>query len=124
MMQWTRSTTASQVDAPLRPEFDDTRGTYSKELNRMLTAAVVNRRFRNLLLTDPQAALHAGYRDESFHLSESEQAALLAIHSTDLRDFAAQLEAQIVDGPLAEQDSYVSHPARRTEPAPGVAHYA
>lgn len=123
MMQWTRSTTASPVDAPLQPGSNGNRGAFSKDLNRMLTAAVVSRGFRNLLLTDPQAALRAGYNDESFHLSESERDAILAIHPTDLRDFAAQLEAQIADGSSKELESYDPHPARRMESAPGVPYY-
>jgi hypothetical protein len=63
----------------------------------MLTAAVVNRRFCQLLLSDPQAALHSGYNGESFHLNDNERAAVLSVHAADLRDFAAQLSAQMAD---------------------------
>lgn len=124
MMHWALSMTASQVGAPLRPGLDDTKGAYSKDLNRMLTAAVVSRRFRTLLLTDPQMALHAGYNNESFHLSENERDVILAIHAADLRDFAAQLEAQLADGVTADPDSYIRPPTRHLEPAPGVANFA
>ncbi|RIK40829.1 MAG: hypothetical protein DCC55_13820 [Chloroflexi bacterium] len=89
----------------------------------MLTAAVVSRRFRNLLLTDPQAALHAGYNDESFSLSESERDAVLAIQAANLRDFATQLVIEMDDDAKADPGSDTPHRARQTEAAPGVAHY-
>jgi hypothetical protein len=100
---------------------DESSGTYSKDLNRILTAAVVNRRFCHLLLNDPQAALHSGYNGETFHLSEREQQALLAVDAANLRDFAAQLMEQMVDDDTL---TGYSTPARRNEPAPEIVHWA
>jgi hypothetical protein len=121
MRTWPFSTTASQVGLPPQPVSDESSGTYSKDLNRILTAAVVNRRFCHLLLTDPQAALHNGYNGESFHLSEREQQALLAVDAANLRDFAAQLIERML-----QEDTLAGHatPARRNEAAPGVVHLA
>jgi hypothetical protein len=90
----------------------------------MLAAAVVSRSFRNQLLTDPQAALRGGYNGESFHLSESEQDAIQAIQATDLRDFAAQLIAEMDENSWVETGAYASQRARNVEVAPGIAHYA
>jgi hypothetical protein len=90
----------------------------------MLAAAVVSRSFRNQLLTDPQAALCSGYNGESFHLSESEQDAIQAIQATDLRDFAAQLVAEMDESRWVESGVYTPQRVRNTEAAPGIAHYA
>lgn len=63
----------------------------SPELNRLLTAAVVNRRFCRLLLTNPLRALALGYRGEAFQLNPTEMQRVSAIRATSLRDFALQL---------------------------------
>jgi hypothetical protein len=115
------STIASRVAAPARFAPDNSTGAYSNEMNRMLTAAVVSRRFCNLLLTDPQAALRHGYNGESFQLNESERDAILAIHAGDLRDFAAQLVAQVSPEESAELDYRTPRHAYYNEPASGVA---
>lgn len=61
------------------------------ELSRLITAAVVNQKFCNLLLTNPATALATGYGGESFYLTTDEQELILSIHATTLADFATQL---------------------------------
>ena len=63
----------------------------SKNLNRLLSAAVVSPRFRCLLLSDPIAALAAGYNGESFQLTPAEYAAVTSLRVGTVPDFAAQL---------------------------------
>lgn len=63
----------------------------SPEINRLLTAAVVNRRFCCLLLANPLRALTLGYRGEAFQLDPAEVRRVTAIRATSLRDFALQL---------------------------------
>lgn len=63
----------------------------STEINRLLTAAVVSRRFCQLLLANPVAALTAGYRGESFRLNADEMRRVTAIRASSLQDFAQQL---------------------------------
>ncbi len=65
--------------------------SHSPELNRLLVAAVVNRRFCRLLLANPIAALAAGYRGQPFKLTAAEHGHVLAIRATSLVDFAHQL---------------------------------
>jgi hypothetical protein len=65
----------------------------SREINRMLTAAVVSRKFCQLLLADPLLAMRSGYNGESFQLAADEIDLLLSIRATTLPDFAAQLLA-------------------------------
>src|SRR5687767_834440 len=66
-------------------------GSLSKNLNRLLSAAVVSPRFRRLLLSDPVAALAAGYNGENFQLTPAEYAAVTSLRVNSVRDFAAQL---------------------------------
>lgn len=66
---------------------------YSVEVNRLLVAAVVNRRFCRLLLGNPAGALAAGYRGQPFKLTAAERSCILAIYATSLQDFARQLAA-------------------------------
>ncbi len=64
-------------------------------LNRLITAAVVNRSFRQLLLEDPDQALNEGYNSESFSLEAEDREKVLAIKATSLTDLASQLSSLI-----------------------------
>ena len=64
---------------------------HSKELNRLLTAAVVSHRFCSLLLNDPVQAIANGYNGETFELTREELQLLCAIKASSLGDFAMQL---------------------------------
>jgi hypothetical protein len=61
------------------------------ELSRLLTAAVVNRGFCKLLLTNPEKALERGYHGESFRLGREEHELILSIRAQSLADFAKQI---------------------------------
>ena len=61
------------------------------ELSRILSAAVINSQFRQLLLQNPLVAVSSGYRGEKFSLDSTEQQAIAAIKATTLAEFAAQL---------------------------------
>jgi len=62
-----------------------------KGLSRLLTAAVVNREFCNLLLSDPAIAVATGYNGEPFDLAAEVQEMVFSIRATSLADFAEQL---------------------------------
>jgi hypothetical protein len=72
-----------QVDNP--PSHD--------ELNRLLSAAVVSKSFRNMLLTNAELAVRSGYQGETFNLSPGEQSWLYSIRPTSLIDLAANMVA-------------------------------
>lgn len=78
-----------------RPLPRETRSTValSKNLNRLISAAVVSPRFCGLLLSDPVNALATGYNGETFQLTPPEYAAVTSVHASNVRDFAAQLLA-------------------------------
>lgn len=61
------------------------------ELSRLLTAAVVNRGFRDMLLQSPANALEKGYNGEEFSLGQREKEWILSIRAGTLPEFARQL---------------------------------
>ena len=63
-------------------------------LSRVLAAAVINKKFRNLLLTRPEEALRKGFQGEKFQLSGRDRRRVLAIRAQNLADFALQLTSQ------------------------------
>lgn len=63
----------------------------SKNLTRLISAAVVSTPFCNLLLSDPDAALATGYNGEHFQLTPTEQAVVTSLRASNIREFAAHL---------------------------------
>lgn len=61
------------------------------EINRVLAAAVVSRKFCALLLSEPARAIAQGFAGERFFLSAEEYNLLLSIRGSSLQDFARQL---------------------------------
>jgi len=62
-----------------------------QEISRILTAAVINTRFRQMLLSNPAGAIAMGFGGEAFHLGKEEKKYLASIQATSLADFASQL---------------------------------
>jgi len=96
MISLLSSSTASRT-TKAQPVADTYTSSYSTELSRVLTAAVVSRKFCQLLLSDPHRALCSGYNGESFQLSDQEQALVLSISAVSLNDFAKQLVSKAAD---------------------------
>jgi hypothetical protein len=61
------------------------------ECGRLIHAALVSRRFCDLLLADPGKAIEAGYYDERFAFSRFEKDQITAIRAGSLEEFASQL---------------------------------
>jgi hypothetical protein len=74
-------------------------------INRLLTAAVINRRFRQCLLTNPVAAIAGGYHNEQFILSAPVIAALSSIRAATLSEFVHAVVALTHDisHPMADE---------------------
>lgn len=64
-----------------------------QELSRLLTAAVISSQFRQMLLSNPDKAISAGFGGESFYLPGEEKKRIAAIHATSLADFASQISS-------------------------------
>ena len=65
----------------------------NQEFSRILTAAVISRQFRQLLLSNPAKAIERGYAGEQFILAREEKNRVAAIRATTLADFALQLQS-------------------------------
>ena len=61
------------------------------EYSRILSAAVINSNFRQMLLNDPGQAVSRGFNGESFDLSSKEKDELSSLKGLSLADFASQL---------------------------------
>jgi hypothetical protein len=72
---------SEQLDYPSRNE----------DLNRLLSAAVVSKSFRNMLLVNPEIAVTAGYQGESFNLSDEDRSWLFSMRPTSLVDLAVNM---------------------------------
>jgi hypothetical protein len=76
----------------MKPESLDTHPRQcSAEVSRILTAAVINKRFQKKLLENPIRAIDGGYGGERFHLSIRERRMVAAIKANTIEDFASQL---------------------------------
>ena len=84
----TQSTGSNQQSANAAKH---TPASLSKNLTRLISAAVVSASFRNLLLTDPMSALATGYNGEHFDLTPIEQAIVTSLRANNIRDFASRL---------------------------------
>jgi hypothetical protein len=61
------------------------------EINRLLAAAVVSRKFCALLLSDPAQAIAQGFSGERFNLSVEEYNLVLSVRGSSLQEFSRQL---------------------------------
>ncbi len=80
----------------------------SQEIDRLLTAAVVSRKFCHLLLTDPVQAVNNGYNGETFALTSEEVQQIRLIKALTLRDFVLQL---LMKGSVTEKSLAETQPA-------------
>ena len=62
----------------------------SKEINRLISAAVVDQKFCALLLNNTEQALE-GYLNERFDLSSIEREFILSIHADSLEEFTGKM---------------------------------
>ncbi len=63
----------------------------AREFSRIISAAVINRRFCEMLLSNPEGAIRNGFSGESFDLKEDDRIKVSSIHANTLSEFAAQL---------------------------------
>lgn len=63
----------------------------STEISKILSAAVINKQFRDTLLNYPSIAIERGFDGQNFYLTENEKAVIGSIHATNLTDFSKSL---------------------------------
>jgi hypothetical protein len=64
----------------------------SSEMNKVLTAAVINTQFRSQLLKNPGRAINRGFAGERFQLESEEQQKLASIRANNLAEFAWKMK--------------------------------
>ena len=88
--------TKREISAPAyfttkKSNFPSVVPTNPEAISRLISAAVVDKSFRKLLLSKPSVAMSLGYNGETFDLTEEDQALIQTIQAASLPDFAAQL---------------------------------
>lgn len=63
----------------------------ASDLMRLLSVAIISRRFRELLLNDPATALDNGFYEQEFDLTPEERDFVLSMHATNLNEFAIEV---------------------------------
>ena len=63
-------------------------------LNRLMSAALINRCYRELLLSEPAKALAVGFQGEIFQLSQEKQNLILAHQAQTLPELAILLSGR------------------------------
>ncbi len=61
------------------------------EFGRLIHAAIINKRFRDMLLTAPMQTIEAGYCGEKFHFPRDIHDRIEQIRAGSLEDFSSQL---------------------------------
>jgi hypothetical protein len=62
-----------------------------QECGRLIHAAIINRRFRDTLLSNPVKSIEDGYFGEKFAFTREEKQRIKHIHASTLADFSSQL---------------------------------
>lgn len=66
---------------------------HEREYSKILSAAVINEKFRKLLLTNPGIAIKKGFGGEAFHLESEDARRISSIRVSSLAEFARQMNA-------------------------------
>ena len=106
----------SQIDQFKKTRHQDT--SPSSAINRLLTAAVVNQNFRDLLLKDPRRALSQGFQGETFSLNYQERNLILSIQADNLRDLALQVTSSQDGGHQEQSQEYIPEKQPALVPGP------
>jgi hypothetical protein len=69
----------------------DIKADLMSELGKLLSAAVINRSFRDSLLNDPKKSIENGYFGESFHLPKDLTNRIACVKSTTLEHFSSEV---------------------------------
>lgn len=77
-----------------QPELDES--FVRMECERLIHAAVISRRFLNMLLTNPIKTIEGGYCGEKFSFTQDEKQQIKHIRANNLAEFSSQL-IQLVD---------------------------
>ncbi len=92
---------------PVKPRAEhEPEKTSQRECNRLVCAAVVNKRFRDMLLANPVQSIEAGYSGEHFSFTREEKEQIRQIHAHSLEEFAFQL-MRVIEKPVVSEMAYI-----------------
>jgi hypothetical protein len=84
----------------------DPEAAVKAEFGRLIHAAVINRRFRQKLLSNPLSCIEDGYCNESFHFSTELKERIQHIHAESLESLSLQLLQTINSPRVTERVAY------------------
>jgi hypothetical protein len=73
------------------------RKSNGREISRLISAAVVNNGFCQMLLKNPKMAIDHGFKGETFSFEREEQDLILSIRASNLAEFANQLTDRSIE---------------------------
>lgn len=76
----------------------DPNATVKAEFGRLIHAAIINRTFRENLLSNPVRSIDNGYCGETFHFPVELKERISTIQANSLEEFSSQL-LQVVESP-------------------------
>ncbi len=86
-------------DAVFEPMCMDPGMVQKAEAGRLIHAAIINRTFREKLLTNPVQSIDNGYCGEVFHFSREMKDQIRSIHAMSLEEFSTQI-MQLLSAPV------------------------
>lgn len=84
-------TQTSLITRSALPEVFDLQADIKAEFGRLIHAAIINRTFRQKLLSDPLSSIEAGYCGEKFHFPPEIKERIQLIHAETLESLSFQL---------------------------------
>lgn len=80
----------SSQETGLSSSLAETVPTLTDEMNKVLAAAIVDEKFRDQLLANPDVVLLGGYNGHTFNLGSEEVHFIRSVQAVSLTDFASQ----------------------------------
>lgn len=78
----------------------DSNESFQMECGRLINAAIISRRFKDSLLTNPVQSIEDGYCGEKFAFTLEEKRQIQSIRASSLADFSNQL-LQVIESPFS-----------------------
>lgn len=92
---------------PIKPRTEhDPDDSFKRECSRLIHAAVINKRFCEMLLANPVKSIETGYSGECFSFSREAKERIKRIQARSLEEFALQL-VQGVERPVVSEMAYI-----------------
>jgi hypothetical protein len=85
----------------------DPHETSKAECGRLMHAAIINKRFCQMLLSNPIKSIENGYCGEKFSFTREEKERINSIRALTLDEFATQL-IKVIEMPVVSEYAYIN----------------